>query len=508
MKDKKSTTLFMAVLGGIILGITASYLYINAIGIAYKDKVHNGQDNVEDKRHHDVHIEKGNGVHEDHSNAKVVKLNDGEIREFGIELGTVESGKLNTYINLPGEVVVNPDRLVHIVPRTPGIVREVKKFLGDTVSKGEIMAILESAELGQAKIEYLNLKQQLELARVDIERIRTIYDNTKKMLNMLKNSPASEILQNKTKGLDMGDNRRRLISTYTTLLLTRETYKREKNLYKKKISSQADLFEAERDYKSAQAAYSATFDEISFSIKRKLLDTVRQVSVAESALQASERRLHILGMSDNDLIKLRNAKRHYTGLSRVEIRSPFHGTVIKKHITLGEMLKDDSTAFVIADLSTVWVNLNVYQKDLPFIKNGQKVVISAGHDIPDVIGEVSWVRPMIGEDTRTSLARVVLPNSDGRLLPGLFVNGKVAIKEEDVPLVVPKSSIQTVDGLTSVFVKTEEGFEPRPVAIGRKDGNSVEIISGLTSGQEYVKKGVFTLKAQLSKRTFGDGHNH
>tara|TARA_B100000315_G_scaffold33741_1_gene28446 strand:- start:4920 stop:6461 length:1542 start_codon:yes stop_codon:yes gene_type:complete len=513
MKIKKLLLAAIVIVTGTFLAIGIILPRLNQLN-GQTTESHDAHD---DKKQNHVEHEQGTpGEHKEHGEhdedkehgKEAIRLSNAEMKEFNIELDKAGPGKLNKYINLPGEILIDPDRLAHIVPRVPGIVREVRKTLGDRVQKKEIMAILESAELGQAKIEYLALKQQLKLAQMDFSRIQMIHDNTTLMLNILKNSPNPEALHKETEGLDMGKNRSRLISAYTTLILTRETYSREKNLYKKKISSQADFLEAERDYKSAQANYSATYDEISFSIKRQLFDKSRTAKFAESAMQAAERRLYILGLTNRDLLNLQDFEKHDIQLARVEIRAPFNGTVIEKHITLGEVLKEDSKAFVIADLSSLWVDLNVYQKDLPFVRKGQQVIISAGHNIPDASGTVSLVMPLVGEETRTALARVVLPNSDKRWFPGLFVNGKIALENQDVPLLIPKSAIQTIEGRLSVFIKTDEGFEPQPITAGRESGEYVEIISGLKAGQLYVRKGVFTLKAQLAKGSFGDGHNH
>ncbi|GAI97715.1 unnamed protein product, partial [marine sediment metagenome] len=86
---------------------------------------------------------------------------------------------------------------------------------------------------------------------------------------------------------------------------------------------------------------------------------------------------------------------------------------IDKHITLGEVVSDAADIFVVADLSSVWVDLHVYPKDLMKIKKGQKVVISAGQTMPDAEGVISYVGPVVGTESRTALARVVLPNSNG-----------------------------------------------------------------------------------------------
>ena len=154
------------------------------------------------------------------------------------------------------------------------------------------------------------------------------------------------------------------------------------------------------------------------------------------------------------------------------------------------------------------MNLNIYQKDLIKVRKGQTVGIEIGHDIPSTEGKIAWVGPQVDERTRTAKARIELPNPDGSLRPGLFVTAKVAVGGSSAGIVVPKSALQTFEGKTVVFVRTADGFEPKPVELGRQDGIKVEILSGLVAGQTYAAEGSFTLKAQLSKGAFGDGHNH
>jgi cobalt-zinc-cadmium efflux system membrane fusion protein len=259
--------------------------------------------------------------------------------------------------------------------------------------------------------------------------------------------------------------------------LAQANFTREESLWKKKISSEQEYLEAKR----ARAE-------------------------ARIELRSAEQKLHALGFSDEYLAQLPGHPD--IAFTRYELLAPFNGTVIEKHITLGEVLQDDTEAFIIADLSSVWVNLSVYEKDLSLVREGQPAVISVGKGIPDARGEISYLGPVVDEQTRTALARVVLPNTDGRWRPGLFVTGKILVDDLTVPLLVPKSALQTLEDKISVFVATEEGFEPQPVMIGRTNETHVEVTSGLTPGQRYVKQGGFTLKAQLSKGAFGEGHNH
>ncbi len=219
-------------------------------------------------------------------------------------------------------------------------------------------------------------------------------------------------------------------------------------------------------------------------------------------MRAAEQKLYALGFSKTDLSQL--PTQPDTTFTRYAITAPFDGTVIEKHITLGEVLKDDTATYVIADLRSVWVQLSVYPKDLPFVRKGQQVTIAAGHSIPDSQGQISYIGPLIGE-TRTALARVVLPNPEGHWRPGLFITGEVLVEKIEVPLLIPKTALQTIEERPTVFVETAEGFKPQPVALGRSNETQVEVTAGLGPGQRYVASGAFTLKAQLSKGAFG-GH--
>jgi len=351
----------------------------------------------------------------------VVRLSADEMKEFGIVVREAGPGRLDTFVDLPGEIVINADRQAHVVPRVPGIVREVRKKLGDQVKGGEVMAVLESRELADAKAEYLAARERLALAEAN--------------------------------------------------------FNREERLWKKKVS-------AEQEYLDAKQAFAE----------------------ARINLRSAEQKLHALGFSEDYLKQLpEHLDQTYT---RYEMRAPFSGAVIQKHITLGEALNGSSEAFVVADLGTVWVDINVYQKDLVKIHKGQKVVIEIGHDIAPVSGTLSYVGPLVGEETRTALARAELPNPRGDLRPGMFITARVAVGSVDVPLLVPKTALQTLEGKTVVFVLDEDGFEPRPVTVGRENGLQVEIKDGLKPGEKYASTGAFTLKAQLSKGAFGGGHGH
>ena len=258
-------------------------------------------------------------------------------------------------------------------------------------------------------------------------------------------------------------------------------FEREKQLWQKKISS-------EQDY----------------------LDAGQTLAEAEIEVLAAEQSLHALGISEEDLKQL-GTTHDASLLTRFDIRASLDGTIIAKHITRGEKVGEDADVFAIACLDTVWVDLNVPQKDLDSIQKHQKVTISAaGMKLADVAGEIGFVSPIIDEETRTAVARVVIPNTDGAWRPGLFVTAVLTTEQLDAAVLVPNEAIQILAGESVVFVPDEGGFKSVAVAPGRSDGTRTEIVAGLRPGQEYVTRGAFELKAEVvtSGLDAHAGHGH
>jgi cobalt-zinc-cadmium efflux system membrane fusion protein len=173
---------------------------------------------------------------------------------------------------------------------------------------------------------------------------------------------------------------------------------------------------------------------------------------------------------------------------------------------MGEFVKDDTAIFHVADLRTVWVNLNVPPADLAFVEKGQRVRLSAGVNLPEVEGKISYIGSVVVEDTRTVPVRAELPNPDGRWRPGLFVTARLTTKDIASSVLIPKAALQTIEGKPSVFIQTPEGFEARPVTLGQSNETHVEIMAGLNSGERYAATETFVLKADLAKSEAGHQH--
>lgn len=194
------------------------------------------------------------------------------------------------------------------------------------------------------------------------------------------------------------------------------------------------------------------------------------------------------------------------GLALYEVKSLIDGTVIEKHITLGEFVSDEQDIYVVADLSSVWVNVTVYARDLERIRAGQQVRIHAAGVSEEAQGRIDYIGPIVGESTRTAVARIVLPNPRRTWRPGLFVSALVQTDDARVPLAVADGAIQTLEGRSVVFVEEAAGFRARPVEAGRSDGEWVEILSGLSAGERVAEVESFILKSEVLKSEAGHEH--
>jgi cobalt-zinc-cadmium efflux system membrane fusion protein len=193
-------------------------------------------------------------------------------------------------------------------------------------------------------------------------------------------------------------------------------------------------------------------------------------------------------------------------LTVYELKAPFAGTVIDRQISLGEHVGEQKPTFTIADLSSVWVDLSVYRRDLKRVHLGDTVMIDPEDGGPPIEAKISYVSPVGSGDTQSALARAVVKNEDLRLRPGLFVNGRLLLKAKPVNIAVKLSALQTVENRTVVFVRLGDKFEPRDVEIGERDPDKVEVKFGLIEGDLYAAKNSFIIKAELAKGAASHEH--
>ena len=255
-------------------------------------------------------------------------------------------------------------------------------------------------------------------------------------------------------------------------------FEREKQLLEENLTTQSDFLQSKDDY-------------------------IR----AEHDLHSNERKLKIFGFSIDEISNFEH--QHQTSTSYYKIIAPYSGTIIEKRISTGEALEQNARIFSIADISTVWIDFSLYQKDIPFVKASQEISIKVPNLSENIKGVISFVSPLVGENTRTAFARVVLGNSNLSLKPGTFVTGVIdSGNTTGTSLLIKKTAVQEMDGSKVVFLKKDGGFKAQIIQIGEENSGYIEVLSGLSSGQSYVSENSFMLKAEMQKGEMEEGHGH
>ena len=264
----------------------------------------------------------------------------------------------------------------------------------------------------------------------------------------------------------ISDQRSELAASQRRVELARTTFQRERQLWQDKIS-------AEQDYLLAR----------------------QTLQEAEIALNNARQKMNALSGSAV-----------LAGGNRYELRAPFAGVVVEKHLGVGEVVSETSAAFTLSDLSQVWVTFGVFPKDLNKVQVGRPVKVSSAEMGTDVMGTVAYVGNLLGEQTRTATVRVSVANPDDSWRPGLFVAVQVATDSYPAPVTVPVEAIQTVEDKPSLFVRTAEGFVTRHVELGVSENGFVEVRQGLEAGAEVATVGSFVLKSELGKASAEHAH--
>lgn len=191
-------------------------------------------------------------------------------------------------------------------------------------------------------------------------------------------------------------------------------------------------------------------------------------------------------------------------LQSYSVKAPIDGVILSRDIQIG-MNTGETPLFLIADLSQVWVELDVFGKDLGKVQAGQTVSIQT-LDGDRLDGQIDWVSPLASHASQSVQARVVLDNSAGKLRPGQFVRGKVQVAQIPVALAVRQSAIQQFRDFRVVFAKIGDTYEVRMLELGERNAEWVQVTGGLKPGTEYATANSYLIKADIEKS--GASHDH
>lgn len=416
----------------------------------------------------------------------------------GIRTETVVATPLADYAWRAGRVVTEDDRVAHVSPPVEGVVVEVRVRLGQDVQAGAVLAVLESREVGQAKLEYVRARLAVAAER---ERSGWAVSSAANMADLVKavaaDKPAVEI-DGAFKDRHIGERRQNLMTAYA-----------QRNQLRTQVASQkassgvvpeSTLRKTEAEAEAAEAALRALCEEYRYQSAQQARQSELKVKEAEAAFDGARTHLLTLGYTPAQ-IEATNPAAEGAAATRFELKAPFAGTIVERRGVRSERVGPQVEMFRLADLTAVWIQADAYEADLPLIRGlaGRPLMFRApGCGIADRPAEIVYAGDLVDKASRAMTITAAAKNPERALKPGMYVEVGLPRGGPDPVLHVRASAIQRHQGKTFVFVHVKDDeFRRADVELGREGGDRVEVKSGLTAGDAVVVEGGFVLKSEL-----------
>lgn len=368
----------------------------------------------------------------------------------GIDIALVDHGKVLDTISTIGEAVYDPRRVAPVASRAAGTIRRVEKNVGDRVEQGDVLAVVEAAEVGRAKAELLQALAQFDLHSKTYDRLAEL-------------------------GKDVIAGSRLI---------------------------EADAAKTEADVavqKAIQALVNLGFPISDEEVRRTPTDVLRK-------------KLHLLGLPPAIASSIDTTYATSNLLPVVAPRAGI--LVARDGVPVpGEVIETSRTLFTVADPSRMWIVLSVPVEEAKYVKQGQKIVFRSDREGREHIAPITWISTDVDTGTRTVMVRAELANDDNQLRNETFGAGEIVLREELDAVVVPSSSVHWEGCCSVVFVRDKDYlktdsykvFHTRSVRPGITMGDQTEMIAGLFPGEVIVTKGSDVLRAELLKGNLGAG---
>jgi membrane fusion protein, heavy metal efflux system len=279
-------------------------------------------------------------------------------------------------------------------------------------------------------------------------------------------------------GLEIGQIKAGYLSAKANLEYQKSNFERQKKLLEENVGSQKNLLETQNEFERARAEFTA-----------------------------EKNRINAIGLAEREVLDGKNASSGDHEPGTLPVKSPISGIVIERNVVIGQLIEAATTAFRVINLSSVWVDGQIYEKDAGRIRGNPAVdFFASSYPGEPFRGKVTFIGQVVDEKTRTITIRAELGNTNGKLKPQMFGELKIPGENSAMAVIVPAEALIKIDTTDFLFVqKSDSTFEKRPVVVGSIMGELTEIIKGINEGEKVVVKGAFYLKSELLKASFGEG---
>jgi membrane fusion protein, heavy metal efflux system len=455
-----------------------------------------------------------------------------------------------------GTIEAGGDRLAKITPRVAGKVVSVSAVAGDAVRAGQTLARIESTELAQAQAAYRNAASRVAVARNNLQRQRKLAElgafgqpkveeaqrsgiATQGEINVGESDVAAAAAEVAEARSQVGALQAVLAQAQTQVKVSESRFHRADLLLREELVSRQDWEQAEADFQRAQADVDVA--RANLSQGQAKIDTAQaRLKAAQAKLSEARKRARIAArvvareeavyqggyVTSKEIVEAEAALRQAQldqqaaaqsvgllggrpgGGSIVALTSPIAGRVQERNVSIGETVDTEHPLFTVINLDQVWAQLAVTPKEMPLVRLGQRVELTADTAPGRIFtGAVSAIGTVADEKTRTVRVRCALANRDATLRPETFVQGRIVTNVRRERVVVPLEALQEHNGKPTVYVAKAGhpgAFDVRHVKLGVHADGWREVAFGLEAGEPVAVNGTFYLKSEALKSSLSD----
>ncbi|MBL8814999.1 MAG: efflux RND transporter periplasmic adaptor subunit [Planctomyces sp.] len=445
---------------------------------------------------------------------QTVTLTDAKRRALPLEVSTVSRQTVQPFHTVPGRVRYDDRRHIEVRLATSGILTRVHVKPGDRVAAGDVLAEISSPEVGHARADVLQRQSELRLVSERREWAVSTCSGLQRLQAAIQNRMTPDEIRTQFRTVSLGSSREKVLTAYSQLTLAETLATAAVENVASGVIPRRTLQERQSEVETAEASLLGTLEQLVFEANQ----ACRQ---AEIAVEDAERRLLIsrqtvrtlLGTTDErDEVKQSDRSESEEAvpattsdegevLSRVELRAPFSGTIERQNYSASERVEVGESVFVLADTSVLWVAADLRDRDRGGLKlspGDQLEVIISNQSEQVLKAAVYFVGREVDPSTNAIPVVAELPNTDGLLRPGMFVNVRVPMGQAAHGIAIPESAVVKHESRQFVFVPENDlTFRRVEVQTGLHSGELVEIVSGLDENQKVVVAGTFQLKSEL-----------
>lgn len=443
---------------------------------------------------------------EDASPTDLLVLPEGKLNAATFESIAAQSQLVQHLHSVPGRLRYDQSKHIDVKAPMDGILAELSVTPGDHIETGDLIAVVRSPEVGQARAEILRVKKQRDIAQQILQRELTVAKNLQQVSTMLDQGKSCKVIEAQFSDLALGAYRQEILSAYSSMQLAESLLANVQPLVASGAIAGRTIREREAARQLAETSFRTARDQAAFAIEQSTMKAEADVAEANRQLNLAWQSLEtLLGYKENkDTANLSNED----ALSRLEVRAPFAGSVESRGFATNERVSRGDSLVVLANTDSLSVEASIRESDWSAVtlQPGAEVsVLVPALEDRIFIARVRYVGREVQADTNSVPLVAEIENSGGLLRPGMFVRVTVPIGEAREALSIKPESVLQHESEQFVFVALDDGvFKRVDISIGQVSGDWAEVTEGLTRGQQVVTTGAFLLKSELLLQGEGD----